>query len=109
MADMSQLYRSAMQLWKEYLRLGPGKTPRAHLEAVELSWQHLQCNDDALPGGIRRAATQVLELSRCCVERPEGLCFVTGEAGLVPRQDLHRAFETALQVLATSDQSASRR
>ena len=30
--------------------------------------------------------------------QPQGLCFVTGKTGLIPRCEQHKAFETALSV-----------
>ena len=40
-----------------------------------------------------------VDLSKRCACQPNGLCFVTGEAGLIPRRDLEEDFETAIQGL----------
>ena len=63
-----------------------------------------------LPGGrvvFRRdhlwdaeAIQKVMELARRCAERPEGLSFVTAEAGLIPRHAEHREFEQSLIQIA---------
>ena len=53
-------------------------------------------NDQSAHQELLVALDTVEPLLRRCVERTEGLCFVTGEAGLIPRKDLHEKCETAL-------------
>ena len=97
MAGTRDFREAVTTLWNEYQRRGPGRMPAVFLEAVEAAWQQLEGELGDWPSTAAAAAETALELSRRCVRHSQGLCFVTGEAGLVPRQHLHQAFEEALK------------
>ena len=105
MAGPRDLYEAAAALWSEYQRLGPGKLRPRCSTPSKMPCGSFKASQCRLSTEVWEAAERVLELSRRCALRPEGLCFVTGEAGLVPRHDLHRAFEDALTELAAMDRS----
>jgi hypothetical protein len=87
-------YETALsQLWVAYQRQGPGRLAAEELEPVERSFA---CLDLASWPQLATTLQQLQTLARRCVLRPEGLSFVTGEAGLLPRQDLHSAFDKSL-------------
>lgn len=58
---------------------------------------------------LAEAAEALRELCHRCCRRSEGLCFITGEAGLIPRRDLHDRFEKALQALRAVVKTEGRR
>ncbi|MCP4190895.1 MAG: hypothetical protein GY768_09740 [Planctomycetaceae bacterium] len=97
--------QAALCLWNDYLDRGPGRlTPEL--------WIQLKRQHDSLVGELgsesieRWEAVKVLmSLAQDCAETSSGLCFVTGEAGLVPRRDQHERFERALAILASSDRN----
>ncbi|MDG2384126.1 MAG: hypothetical protein P8N76_20820 [Pirellulaceae bacterium] len=96
-------WQAAARLWSNYLDRGPGRiTPEFWRQ---LQREHDQLVDDLnLESSERREAVHTLmSLAQDCAETSRGLCFVTGEAGLVPRRDQHKRFERALAILASSD------
>ena len=52
----------------------------------------------------RETVSKLTDLAKRCALRSEGLCFVTGEAGLIPRQDLHQATIDGLEILRAAIQ-----
>ena len=106
---LAEVYDRADLLWTRYREQGPGKVDAqsfrdlqvAHAAAFELLDGDVP---DSPPAGwdsqrmmkLRDVLNTLLDLSRRCVCQPQGLCFVTGEAGLVPRRELHDTFERSL-------------
>lgn len=105
MSDSTALLRQLLgqleRIWQAYLKAGPGGVDAVLLEDVESSGGRLiaELPESAAGSDLREAIQTGVELGRRCVQRPEGLCFVTGEAGLVPRRDLHEKFEAALKTM----------
>ena len=48
---------------------------------------------------IASVSTTLRDLAHRCTHRAEGLCFVTGEAGLIPRRDLMNAYADGINFL----------
>ena len=107
---------AAEQVWSAYQQHGPGRVEAALFADVESAWQAMEqliaddpvvasvaaaMGDRPEPWGrdLRDRAGVLCDLARQCVCRPEGLCFVTGEAGLIPRRDKIAAFEQTLQAV----------
>ena len=95
--DLRAYFEAASSLWQHYLEAGPGNlAPNRHESLVDL-WNRLPL--DMRSGGqaeLAESLQTVHRLAARCVERPEGLCFVTGEAGLIPHRELHLQFAAAL-------------
>ena len=81
-------------IWEAYQQQGPGKLAPEELEPVEQAFAELEF--ESLPEGLVACVQQLHTLAQRSVLRPEGLSFVTGEAGLLPRKDLHAAFDESL-------------
>jgi len=92
-------------LWEQYDACGPGQVDSSLLEPIErLAGQLTALLDGPLPVHIDRMAlapaiSQATDLARRCATLPQGLCFVSGEAGLVPRLDQINAFAAARAVV----------
>lgn len=107
-ANLLALCESADLLWSEYIQVGPGKMSpsagdrfTADAAAVENSVASSSSTvpDEVWVGDLRAVIQEVRDLLRRCVEQAEGLSFVTGEAGLIPRRDLHEKCETGIRRL----------
>ena len=96
-------------LWQAYQRLGPGKLERSSFDAVESAASEIELaiNEPAqwleqADGGtelgdeLQTELEQLTRLARACACTPQGLNFITGEAGLIPRKDQHEALEAGL-------------
>lgn len=90
---LAEFETAVSRLWADYQRRGPGKLSARELDPVESCFARLDM--DSWPQ-LASALQQLHALARRCVLPPEGLSFVTGEAGLLPRQDLHVAFDESL-------------
>lgn len=91
------LYAAAFEFWQDYLKQGPGQlTPEdlANFESLRDAWEAGHPDET-----LMSACSELAELFHRCVHRSEGLSFVTGEAGLIPRMDLHARCEHLLRVL----------
>lgn len=98
-------YRAAKKLWERYLRVGPGAVEAFYLSQVEsaaAAW--FEADDTVATGDLASDVRILLDLARRCVDTPNGLCFVSGEAGLVPRRDQHAQYERCLNNLAVQDE-----
>ena len=97
-------------VWEAYLSCGPGNVESVLFDGVDAMAQRLNAlleNDEFLrnagnlvniePDEWRATIERLRDLSYRCAGTPQGLCFITGEAGLIPRKDQHEAFEQALQ------------
>lgn len=98
--------QAAEAVWLSYQTHGPGHVAADLHEPVELAATKTRAFLDAEPvdlGGaeaaLRQSVDQLVDLSHRFAHTSLGLCFVTGEAGLIPRPDQHRAFETALSTV----------
>lgn len=117
LATINDLHSRAAQLWQLYLDRGPGQLSTDDLapflsavEQVRALVDSPQPNtelkkDTEWTSKLEDALTRIEPLLRRCVERSEGLCFVTGEAGLIPRKDLHNECDEAiLQIKKLADE-----
>ena len=101
-SPLKRLHETAECLWQCYLSRGPGKTPSsllddylaAQADAVNSLVASRHCDE------LKEIYSELEKLLRRCVERSEGLCFVTGEAGLIPRKDLHERCDDLIMRLA---------
>ncbi len=109
-SPLAELLREASKLWAAYQVEGPSSLPQDSLDSflkaeanlLELRRRKAKQTDAArVVADIKEIVTELEGLLRRCVERTEGLCFVTGEAGLIPRRDLHDRCEVLLAELAS--------
>lgn len=99
------------KLWQAYQSLGPGKLERSYFDDVEAAaaevehtikepniaaWLEQVDRGIELRDALQTQTKQLSRLSRACACTPQGLSFITGEAGLIPRRDQHEAFESGL-------------
>lgn len=103
---LKQFLDLASAVWASYLRVGPGRVDGRLFEGIEELADSLigflgEAGADKADETITVAehVQQVRELCKRCVHHAEGLCFITGEAGLIPRRDLHEAMESSLTSL----------
>lgn len=94
----SSLYLAAQELWNKYLESGPGSLTKDALVEFENA-KHSALSRPGLNSKVLEVIDQLDPLLRRCVERPEGLCFVTGEAGLIPNRKLHKECEQLISQL----------
>ncbi|MAE63317.1 MAG: hypothetical protein CMJ18_03520 [Phycisphaeraceae bacterium] len=105
-ARLQRLFDEASELWSQYDERGPGRMDKVCFERVDSAAAAVRKSDEAWPDDVAEAGSKLCDLSEQCVCRPQGLCFVTGEAGLIPRRDQHEAFEAALKVIDSHLQRA---
>ncbi len=104
-AVLNAFARQVDLVWEQYQALGPGGMAAAVIEPIDRLASELETLlDGPVPDGLDRAELvaairQATELSRRCVLLPQGLCFVSGEAGLVPRRDQIDAYAAARAVV----------
>jgi hypothetical protein len=107
--ELQSLHAQATELWSEYLARGPGQIPISrlapldgHVEATQRLLTSLpdRVLQHAIPQPVRddlkSAIDDVHALLHQAVESTAGLCFVIGEAGLIPRQELHTRLGDAM-------------
>ena len=111
--SIESLHASAARIWDAYQATGPGTVGNALFDGVEMNAKTcselLQREDTVAAVGrllnvepeawrerTCQSVSKSVDFARRCALRPEGLCFVTGEAGLIPRKDLHETFAAAL-------------
>ena len=98
-------------LWQDYQRLGPGQLAASRMESVVSAateirntlsdpdlarWlEQMDCGRE-LRDELQAQVKQLTRLARACACTPQGLSFVTGEAGLIPRKDQHEALASGL-------------
>ena len=95
MSVWNKFFEAANAVWRQYLECGPGQLTAEGL-APFLQARGLAEAEIVEDPELIDKVHELEKLLRRCVERPEGLCFVTGEAGLIPRQDLHQQCESLL-------------
>lgn len=108
--QLHEFVECASDLWQEYHDRGPGKLDPLRFASVETAADALQTlfekaalaspettgSDPRDINALRDDITQVRRLAQKCACTPQGLSFITGEAGLIPRRDQHAAFEDSL-------------
>ncbi len=100
-------------VWNAYQSCGPGSVERTLFDGVDAIAQSLNAlldNDELFrdvsnlvnidPDEWRANIERLRDLCYRCACTPQGLCFITGEAGLIPRKDQHETFERALHFIA---------
>ena len=106
---------AAESLWTLYQVQGPGRVDAACFEPLQKAADQLDAAIEkttspawlaqltrepaAWMRELQDRVSRLCELSRRCACTPQGLSFVTGEAGLLPRKDQHEAFEQSLLIL----------
>ncbi len=95
---LTEFLSAASVVWDTYRKDGPGKVDASLFEPVETAYLELDrlLSESAKAGELREAVAEVYDLSQRCACRVEGLCFVTGEAGLIPRRDKEAAYAERL-------------
>ena len=71
-------------------------------DGIPTRWVAAEVDPGALPPTLEEAVGVLALLGARCARRNEGLCFVTGEAGLIPRKDQHAAYEQALAIVRSA-------
>ena len=84
-------------LWQSYLENGPGNLPEDFYLQYQKAANGLETalQEDSSEV-IQQRLTDLNDLTQRCAKHPQGLCFLSGEAGLVPRKDQHEAIEGLL-------------
>lgn len=96
---LRSLLNAAQAVWDAYRESGPGRIDASLFEDVESAIGRVkQVGESRVDDGLIETLRDLCH--RCCL-RSEGLCFITGEAGLIPRQDLHERFGRSLEELRT--------
>lgn len=94
-----RLHDAATRVWDSYREQGPGKVDSELYEAVATAAHALEAalvaGNEPLTDTVRR----VRDLAHRCACTSLGLCFITGEAGLIPRPDQHKAYEEGLAAI----------
>ncbi len=102
---LKQLAGAAQKVWAAYQNVGPSRVEKNLYDDVgsaanaikklltdsklsECLNRHLNVEESE----IRDAVEMLRDLCYRCACTPMGLCFVAGEAGLIPRKDQHDAF-----------------
>jgi hypothetical protein len=104
------------EIWESYQNLGVGRLTAGlfgdptllsqrllqtlgNLNSLTDTCEPLRCIAQEVPS-LLRSVERCRDLSMRCKESPAGLCFVTGEAGLIPRRDLEDQLQQDLEFLA---------
>ena len=110
------------EIWDRYQTSGPGQVDAELYAAVGRSAERLLAllaeRDDNQPAGqdaiaesdreqLLTAVTTASRLAKRCACEAAGLCFVTGEAGLISRRDLIDEFLQSLQIIERACQKTS--
>lgn len=96
---LSDFEAAISRVWAAYQTQGPGRLSAEELEPIENALAGWDADSASLPDDLVACVQQLYSLAQRCVLRPEGLSFVTGEAGLLPRKDLHATFNESLAQL----------
>jgi hypothetical protein len=108
MTDIRERLQSLLtrleRIWRVYREAGPGNVDADLFEDVHALAESVlpELAEAAAGDDLLEAIQTAVDLGRRCAERPEGLCFITGEAGLVPRRDLHQKFDSALATMSAA-------
>ena len=90
--------------WRTGKPGGPGSLEAKSFEPVAATAEGLvdllqQSETTPDCADAEHAVREICELAERGACRLEGLCFITGEAGLIPRKQDHQSYETALKQL----------
>lgn len=96
--ELQHVYLAARNLWHQYLEVGPGVLEPEALKDFSKA-KHRYLADGQADSQIQNMLAELEELLTRCVERSEGLSFVTGEAGLIPNRQLHDKCERLIESL----------
>jgi hypothetical protein len=108
--SLKEFHTLASAVWTTYQDVGPGRVDAALFDGGEQLASQIGglLADEAaatdLPAEVdgeelRTAVLKVADLATRCATRSEGLCFITGEAGLVPRRDWHAEMDEGLAAI----------
>ena len=102
--SLRHFHALASQLWSDYLSGGPGSLEAKSFEPVAATAEDLVTllqQSETTPdcAAAEQTVRNICELAQRCACRLEGLCFITGEARLIPRKQDHEAYETNLKQL----------
>ena len=93
---LQQFTAQAETIWQTYVAHGPGHVQStSHTALTAYSADAIAETSESIAASISR----IEQLSQQIACTPQGLCFVSGEAGLVPRRDLHAEFAQHLEIL----------
>lgn len=98
--SLRRLVQAAEIVWAEYQKVGPSKVGAKLYDAVATAADEIEQSSHQFGNKTTENVKQLRDLCYRCACTPMGLCFVTGEAGLIPRKDQHEAFECALKELS---------
>lgn len=121
-AQLKNFVECGTRVWNAYQADGPGRVDETLFDPIEAPSGEIArlLKDPRILHAVRRlsgddtdewidelcvAVERVYDLTYRCAKRPEGLCFITGEAGLIPRRDWHAAMEDSLRLI--SEQSVA--
>ena len=96
--DVQRFLSQVESIWSMYLEHGPGSVDRSHFEALQAT-SRVMCASIQPHGDLTESVSQLEGLCKQIACTPQGLSFISGEAGLVPRRDLHDRFVRNLDVL----------
>jgi len=98
---LQQLHTPLTTVWQTYQEAGPGNVDAALFQPIAATAPAaLQAASGNAP--LTAAINTAVDLTRRCATQSQGLCFVTGEAGLLPRRDQHEKLEAALTAIAAA-------
>jgi len=111
-AELDQFLRNATEFWRHYQAVGPGKIDSRLFDGLDLTAKRLAIFLDAVSNegagkslgideqscaaSLGETIETVMRLANRCTNSPQGLSFVTGEAGLIPNRQQHDEFEKQL-------------
>ena len=98
MHHLDDFVAAARVLWREYQQCGPGRLAASQFDAVESASAALL--ESSAPEETKVQVRALTDLCQRCACRPEGLSFIAGEYGLIPRKDQHAKFESLLEDLS---------
>ena len=98
------LHRSLLAIWTQYQEAGVGSINEQLYERFSSAVDNVQSvleserSDESSPSRdeFENHLKVATKLTRMCAKTPQGLSFVTGEAGLIPRRDLHDQMQAAV-------------
>ncbi|GAB4148269.1 MAG: hypothetical protein Tsb009_21920 [Planctomycetaceae bacterium] len=96
---INQFLTRAEEIWNLYQQQGPGQLDAKLFAGMPECLAKIESTLADQPPALLQAFRDVCKLCERCVCRSEGLCFITGEAGLIPRRDLHDLMESSLRQL----------
>jgi hypothetical protein len=96
--DLNRFIDRAQTIWQQYLEFGPGQLDAATYPPLAEAGDALLTQIESV-GEASVAIRKIMQLAQVCACSANGLCFISGEAGLIPRLDQPARFEQALELL----------